>query len=691
MITSVNNGRIVNVTAIIGSNNVSVGDNIIPSKSDLAFRTTRRNGLTLTDGFGNNATILPKLFINDSGAKIYGSRTNSYERCLDGGSYTYYLKFKQVYDANVVSVDDVVTFGGGYIAAWRGVQLRIKINKLEVYIADGSTALDHTLVDAANTNLKGQGVFDVIVNVDYPNRKLIAGVYDSDNNLVGSAADIDISSLVFNNDMNAKAIEFESEICILDNFKKFDAVKTLTQCQTDSYRNDLQIHLANLYSSADISGNSRDFAHSGFTATDIYYDNLSSWGLDYGFDRAEKYGFDTIRDIARDSDGNPYYPSLDAGALWIASKTTKEQNKDDYFHNLLDCKIRFTHSFFDRSNTTIWGASARSGYYDSGNKKDFHISELNQRTLQKWLNDGYKGRLFVHISNNSIETRDRYLLKEIFLYENDKTSTDHLTVLNYTGDSMAAILSGGEVTYDGDYVAIGYLKTTKPMFTIRIDDGYDNAYDDWRSVFNGLNIDPSMNIHSELVGTTESPYTFMTWTQIKTLISEGWEITSSGEYDNDWSALMLFTTLESELLGSKQTINSQGIICNHLIPNKHGIDNPSVSYLAHKNGYKTSHAGPNLYNSTGANPLIIDKFNLNAMPCDLAGDYNLDQTPNATEIQNCKDQIDLCVSGNRWGIFYLHAYGTRLRDAIIEVINYAIAQGVENVTMDEALENTKYL
>ncbi len=689
MITSVNNGRIVNVTAIIGSNNVSVGDNIIPSKSDLAFRTTRRNGLTLTDAFGNNATILLPCFLaSTSGHRITGDNTRDSEKILDGNSYTIYYKVRQVNDIdNAV----IVSFGGGLNAVRRGLEFRAYYERYSVFIADGAVSQRYDLVLNINTNMKDQGVFDVICQINYDTKRVVCGVYDSDNNLIGTESDIDISGYTFNNDDNFEDFTFTSEYFVIENMKKFTGLKTLEQCQADTYRTDLQIHLANVFSAADISGNAQDFLHISITSDDIYYDNLSTWLLDYGFDRYGKLADNIRRHIPRDASGNSYAPTHAGGDPWYSSRIMAEVLGNDFFINMVDCKIRFTHAFFDRSNVTIWGASARAGYYDSSNKKDFHISELNQRTLQEWLNDGYKGRLFIHMNDNSIESRDRIILKEIFLYSTDKTGTNHKSILEYTNDAMAAILdTSGDITYSGNYVALGYLKTTKPMFTLRIDDGYDNAYDDWRSVFNGLNVNPSMNIHSELVGTTQALYTFMTWAEIRTLISEGWEITSSGKYDNDW-ALVWKDTVAPEVSGSKSTTNNQGIICNHLIPNKHGMDNISCAYFAHKYNYKTCHVGYDYGSVNGTNPQIIDIWNLCAMSTDLAGIYNLDQILNATEIQNCKDQIDLCVSGNRWAIFYLHAYNATISAAITEVINYAIAQGVANVTMDEALENTKYL
>jgi len=123
-------------------------------------------------------------------------------------------------------------------------------------------------------------------------------------------------------------------------------------------------------------------------------------------------------------------------------------------HNLFPSKIRFANDFFDRSNTIIWGDSAREGYYDSDNPKDFHIDELEYKTLRSWLNVGYKGMIYLKFSENSIEFRER--MDEILLYTTDKTNEDQRNCLVYSGDLTQALVdAGGNCTLDAnDYVEI---------------------------------------------------------------------------------------------------------------------------------------------------------------------------------------------------------------------------------------------
>jgi hypothetical protein len=195
-------------------------------------------------------------------------------------------------------------------------------------------------------------------------------------------------------------------------------------------------------------------------------------------------------------------------------------------------------------------------------------------------------------------------------------------------------------------------------------------------------------VDSQLVGTAG----YATWAELVILQSEGWEITSSGINQDDWGGSgVTEAQVETGVSTSKTEIEAQGLIRNHLIPNKYGQGNLASRYFAKKYGYVTCHCGYTYGSVNGTNPQIIDKYNLCAMACDIGSDYNLADLPNATAIQNVKDQLDLCVSGNRWAIMYMHGYGVNLAAAVSDCIAYAQSIGITNVTMDEAIANSKYL
>lgn len=668
-----------------------------PDISDISMWIKSRTGLTFTDEYGNDVTILVPSFLRDEGttSSIKGDKTRDSEKVFDGNNYTIYFQFRQVKDVNPTGTNDMVSFGGGGLAARRGIELKAYFNTLVIYIADGTTRYTQNLVPLVNTNLKDQGIFNVIITIDGTNNVATCGVYDSLNNLIGSAMNQDISLFTFNNNNNYEAFIFDSEKFVVENMKKFDSIKTLSQCQQDSYRTDMQMHLPNVFSGADISGDAQDFSHSSVTIDDIYYTNITPWLLEYGYD-AYQYGLDPdyIRLIARDTQGVKYIPSRDAGAIWIGSRIVFESSGSNRM-NLRDCKLRFTNAFMDRSNTTIWKNAARTGYYDTSNTKDFHISELNQKTIYDWLNDGYKGRLYVDFANNSVQNWERGILRQVFLYTTDRLGWDNIDVLSYTGDIICMVTSGKKGILDSyGYAKLGTLKTDRPMLTIRIDDGYDDIPTDWKPFFNNYNIPCIVGIHAALVGTNDT-YNFATWQQITEMNvqKENYEIACHNNYDIDYSSLEYCDSIELDMRNGKTTQDAHNIICRHYIGNRHSSSNPSVQYFAHKVGFAT-HMAWGTYGKegiNGTNPQDLDLYRLCCMACDLGGDYNLNDTDNIQEIQNVKDQLDQAISDNAWAILFVHDYKVKVATALAEIFDYAESIGLEFYSINQALQNCRYL
>jgi hypothetical protein len=111
-------------------------------------------------------------------------------------------------------------------------------------------------------------------------------------------------------------------------------------------------------------------------------------------------------------------------------------------HNLADSMIEFTGTLFDRSSTTIYEDAARAAttYYDSLNPRRWHISEINRLLLDSWLKTDYKGRWFPHVSPNSVDEEERLYLDEIFSYGSNKSGNDLNRVLKYNNDYNLIVL-----------------------------------------------------------------------------------------------------------------------------------------------------------------------------------------------------------------------------------------------------------
>lgn len=686
----------------IGIDSVSGGG--IPLKSDLLRNYDSRVSLQMVDSVNSaSADIMLPSFLAGGAKSLQGDKTRVAEKLYDGGTYTLFMRISQ--HTSNTGTHRLMTLGGGVTSASRGIEMVITGDRIRIYTADGTTLYNPYLTTGSlNTLTFGNGVFYILFQIDFANKLLIGKMYNSALAEVGSLSQ-SIATFVFNSNDNAVNFNIPATATTyaIDGFKKFSALKTLSQCLDNDYITDLQIHIPHSISCFDISGNLNHFSRTATDATYIKYVKCANYPLEKGFIYRRHFDTETATNVIPViSCKNTLGLEQAMNSEFLGYKITKDAPAS-VVHNMVDSKIRFTEAFFDRSNATIWNNSARAGYYDSSNTKDFHISELNQYTLYTWLNDGYRGMVYIKMKPNSVTMnqggksmlREGYEIENIFLYTTDHKGLENKKILTYTKDIFCAVLDGnGAVTYDAEgYVKLGQRKTTKPMIVYRIDDGYLDAYTSWKPLFDGLNIRASMNIHSSIVGTTEGEYTFMTWAQIKELISDsGWEICSSGRYDNDWgTGGVTEATVNSEILTSKQEIEAQGIICNHLVPNKYGITNIATMYYAKLHGYKTCHAG-NIYGTGGhaANPQALDLFNMCALSLDLAGTYFCDKADNATEIAAVKAQIDVAKANNSLIILYFHKYSSFLGDAVTELANYAASEGIYNVTLDEVISDLKY-
>lgn len=185
------------------------------------------------------------------------------------------------------------------------------------------------------------------------------------------------------------------------------------------------------------------------TGTKKAYGSIDTYTLDKGYSVYKKAGSPDI-EVPNLTDGS------ECNAIITGYAEDSVVNGNLTYHNLADSKIRFTADFFDRSNATIWKDECRaSDYYDAGNVKDFHISEINFKTLIGWLNTGYAGKFYPKVQVNSIN--DRKLLKELILYDTDKTGDNEVKILKYTGDIAEAVTDeSGNYVYDDitNYVLI---------------------------------------------------------------------------------------------------------------------------------------------------------------------------------------------------------------------------------------------
>lgn len=139
-------------------------------------------------------------------------------------------------------------------------------------------------------------------------------------------------------------------------------------------------------------------------------------------------------------------------------ETGYEEKRNQYgsvqYFNMFDCLVDFDPNDtldaildnFDRSNTTIYNATARAGTdYDSGNPYRFQINNLDPRILFDFRNVDYKGMLFAKILLDANDNLIR--IDEMLSYLTDKIDANEYQVYLYCGYLAIIVLDG-----NGDYI-----------------------------------------------------------------------------------------------------------------------------------------------------------------------------------------------------------------------------------------------
>ena len=225
----------------------------------------------------------------------------------------------------------------------------------------------------------------------------------------------------------------------------------------------------------------------------------------------------------------------------------------------------------------------------------------------------------------------------------------------------------------------GLFKTNKPMLTLRFDDGL-LGQTTWKSICDGYGIKAFMPV---LTGTSGSNnYLGLAFSTIKSWYDDGWEIGSHGVDDTDLAEKTRADAL-ADIILSKQRIESFGMVCNNFVSHKYGGSSLSVRADAMKHyrsfGWYDSGVG------AGLNPQILEHSNLRCIAGDLHGDY---MAENASGVLAVKGLLDTAKSENRWLIYVIHAPESQEKiDGVAEIIEYAMANDIEIVTVQQALDS----
>lgn len=681
----------------------NVAETGIPFESDLVSNYSTRVGSYIIDCISSDtAKILTRAFINISGTSIYGDKTREQEIYLDTISCTIYIRISQINENGSASLPDIV--GSGATSTRKGFAINTfggTSKPLRFTVSDGEGNYSiKTILDSTNcsTKLKPLDFIDVILVFDYPNRLVTLDLYNPKGSKIINTISVDVTGYAFNNNQSYKYIDFNNPYFAIHNFKKYKSVKTILECINDNDTANLDIWMPSVYDRKDIkSGYTFRGGATSITAVNFAYAVGSDYMLNKGYTRYKTnnvlYPFDIY--VANDISGTETAFSL---TNYYKIKTTDGNS----FHNLVESKIKFNSAFFNRNDTNIWNDISRNSiYYDTTKPYEFHIRELDYGILYTYLKNGYRGKLFpkgISINylanfkssvedNLSISPFSRKYLTNLFLYTSDKKGVEGKEILTYTGDIKNQAVDDS-IDLDG-YITMGKFKTTKPMLSIRLDDGYYNQSTSWRYLLDSLNVKASLCVITDSIKTTTSTPNsgeFMRWIDVISLYNNGWEIISHGK-DGQETRDLSNNDIDIAVLESKQKIESYGIPVYNYVPHLWGQQSLYVRSKAIQN-YRTTHAGFTLAVSEEANPQEIVLDNFQALRGDISGNYLLDNSNGITAI---KAELDKCLVGNRWVVLYIHGYTAQKAAGLRQVIEYAQSIGVDIVTINEALNNCKYL
>lgn len=686
------------------------------NESDLLVRFNSRSGLDLVDSLGGvSAEILTETYIGSSNNYCFGDVTRADELFFDGDDHTLYFKAKQLFASTVRTGYDSMIYQAG--SGTRGLAIFQDGHKLTVLAGTGvGQQFTTDVITYVNQYLLPLDYFQVLLTINFTTKKLNFHVYGpNDVEIELGITDYDISGWTFNANQNSSRLQFAGNDHAVSSCKKFVGVKTLSQCKDDTYVTGLQYHYPTIIDWTDISGNDNHLSATTQHPA-VTYQKLNSWKLDYGFDRyrtLEKWhvyeyltGFDY--EVPRDAIGTQFARTF----LNYNHKKIHEFEGSSNKINLARCRIKFKNAFFDRSNTTIWNDKARGGYYDVTdpdavlcggqyighyNPDDtfsFHISELNQRTINEMLNDDYKGFLFIKCTDNSIEDNhswfDKKELVEIFLYNTRVVGANQRKVLQFTGDIFAeAIDDLGNTVYDAsNNVVLGYLKTTKAMALWRIDDGLLTE-SDWFPFFESFGIRGVCTVN---VGTDPTHNVWnVLWSTIIGWFQSGHELTAHGMSDDDIS-----TYTEAQIEQVMQDCITYlplrtGAAPKHWTSHKYGGNNAQIKFIARRLGFLTNHVGYNVPKDRApemANLPDIDLFDFANISMDYSTEWFLND---AGGLALLKGQVDTAVKWKSLLAMYIHEFEGGVQETnATELIQYALASGVTFVTTDQLLSNCKY-
>jgi hypothetical protein len=389
------------------------------------FWAIGRNGLTMPDSLGDNdVTITTPTFRGYTGTSLV-SGGGTTERIFNGASYTIYFKMRML--AETPGTNYPFRMGNSSSASQRGMAMYIISTNLYTTFCDGTHISEAVEVSTINTTLLNAGWVEVFIEIDKTANRARCNIYKlSDGSSLGTPRNVDISAWDFTDVDNTAALTFASTIFAYADIKKFNALKTIAQCRTNSYVTDLQWFYPTVTDGTDVSGNAHHLTRNSITNNNKYYSNVSTYLLDNGYSLYQNTSNLDYIFVPYGINGLP------VARTWAVTSLLDNHPGELLYHNFADSKLDIPVAQWDKSSYALFDSAVRaSTYYNSLNTDEWHISELDYLLYSYHCKTSHKATNFFKVEGNSMY--DREALKELFSYASDKAS-NLTTILDYTTD-----------------------------------------------------------------------------------------------------------------------------------------------------------------------------------------------------------------------------------------------------------------
>ena len=277
-----------------------------------------------------------------------------------------------------------------------------------------------------------------------------------------------------------------------------------------------------------------------------------------------------------------------------------------------------------------------------------------------------------------VQTNDTRYLLALTNNQTDVTLSGSFTA---TGGNVLTNAAAFVSTNDASYISsnsIGALefraasRSPTGLVTFVFDDGYASVYTYLKPVFDSLSAVACESIVSDWVGSTvPDGIQKMTWSELRTLQSNGWEIVAHSRTHADFSTSSV-SRIQFEL-GDKEIAATNGITMKNFVW-PYGYYNQTSANEVWKKYRSARGATGNLLDLNGN---VLNTYNLAAA---YLNDYS------ETNITNLHNTILSAKTNNQWMIIYTHSGDTPTAVVVSNLIVWIQGHNIQIVTINEALD-----